>query len=115
MTEADRPKIIQSESPTVTENDWVNMVKQWKASGMSQFAYCEANNINYNQFVYQSSKISARAKSNSKLLPVKVTQPDHVTAVQNNFVLYYPNGLKLQIPINAHADAIKALLKCIGS
>jgi hypothetical protein len=98
---------------TATQNYWVNIIKQCKASGMSQSAYCEANNINYNQFVYQSSKISARAKADSKLLPVKVIQPDHVTPVQNTFVLYYPNGLKLQIPINAHPDTIKTLLNCI--
>jgi hypothetical protein len=114
MTTAGRSQKIQSESTlTTNQTDWVNIIKQWKASGMSQSAYCEANNINYNQFVYQSAKLSARTQSNSKLLPVKVTQPDHVAPVQNNFILHYPSGLKLQIPINAHPDAIKALLNCI--
>jgi hypothetical protein len=116
MNTTGRTQDIPSESTlAINQADWVNIMKQWKASGMSQSAYCEANNINYNQFVYQNAKLSARNKCNSKLLPVKVTQPDHAVHVQNNFILHYPSGLKLQIPINAHPDAIKALLNCIAS
>jgi hypothetical protein len=113
MFTVDPPQAIQSESVATTQIDWVTIIKQWKSSGISQSAYCEANNINYSQFVYQSAKISARAKANSKLLPVKVTESDHVTPAQNNFMLHYPNGLKLYIPINAHPDAIKVLINCL--
>ena len=93
--------------------DWANIIKQWKTSGLPQAAYCEANKINYNQFVYQNAKLSVRTKASSKLLPVKITQHEPAVTAQSNFVLHYSSGLKLQIPINAHPEAIKALINCL--
>ena len=95
-----------------TNIDWTNIIKQWKTSGLSQVAYCEANKINYNQFVYQNAKLSVRTKA-MKLLPVKVTQYEPASTAQNNFVLHYSSGLKLYIPVNAHPEAIKALINCL--
>lgn len=104
----------KSEStPSDTNIDWVNIIKQWKTSGLSQAAYCEVNKINFNQFVYQNAKLSVRAKASSKLLPVKVTQYEPALTAQNNFVLHYSSGLKLHIPVNAHPEAIKALINCL--
>jgi len=96
-----------------TNIDWVNIIKQWKTSGLPQAAYCEVNKINYNQFVYQNAKLSVRTKTSSKLLPVKVTQYESTATAQNNFVLHYSSGLKLHIPINAHPEAIKTLINCL--
>ncbi len=93
--------------------DWLNIIKQWKTSNLPQAAYCEENNINYNQFVYQNAKLSARTKSSSKLLPVKIIQHEPASSVQNNFFLHYPSGLKLYIPVNAHPEAIKTLINCL--
>jgi hypothetical protein len=114
MTTSDQHQANKSGSSSPEINiDWANIIKQWKTSGMSQADYCEANDINYNQFVYQNAKLSARAKVRSKLLPVKITQPEQVTTVQNNFVLHYQSGLKLHIPINAHPEAIKTIINCL--
>lgn len=107
--QADKSELRASE----TNIDWVSIIKQWKASGISQVAYCEANNINYNQFVYQNARLSARAKASSKLLPVKITHPEQAAITPNNFILHYPNGLKLHIPVNAHPEAIKTLINCL--
>jgi hypothetical protein len=93
--------------------DWVTIIKQWKASGMSQVAYCKVNDINYNQFVYQNAKLSANTKPSPKLLPIKISHPEQTMTAQNNFILHYPSGLKLHIPVNAHPDAIKALIHCL--
>ena len=104
----------KSESiPSETNIDWVNIIKQWKTSGLSQAAYCEVNEINYNQFTYQNTKLLTRSKTSSKLLPVKVTQHESASTAQNNFVLHYSSGLKLYIPVNAHPEAIKALINCL--
>lgn len=104
----------KSEStPSATNIDWVNIIKQWKISGLPQAAFCEINKINYNQFIYQNAKLSVHTKTNSKLLPVKVTQHESVSTAQNNFVLHYSSGLKLYIPVNAHPEAIKALINCL--
>lgn len=98
--------------PTQNKIDWVDIIKRWKTSGLSQMAYCKANNISFNQFNYQQSKLSAQAKP--KLLPVNI-MPNTQDAVTtpNNFILHYPNGIKLHIPVNAHPEAIKAMLSCL--
>jgi hypothetical protein len=114
MTTPDQHQANKSASlPSEINIDWVDIIKQWKASGMPQTAYCEANDINYNQFVYQNAKLSVRAKASSKLLPVKITHLEQTATVQNNFVLHYPSGLKLHIPVNAHPEAIKTLINCL--
>src|SRR3990167_3956773 len=108
MTAPDQHQESKPESLSSEANvDWVSIIKQWKASGLSQVAYCKENNINYNQFVYQNARLSSRAKASSKLLPVKITHSDQVVTAQNNFILQYPSGLKLHIPVNAHPEAIK--------
>jgi hypothetical protein len=93
--------------------DWVSIIKQWRASGLSRVTYCRSNNINYNQFVYQKAKLSGAAKPSSKLLPIKLSHPEQSVATQNTFILCYPSGLKLHIPINAHPEAIKTLISCL--
>lgn len=114
MTAPDQHQVNKPESLTSEINiDWVTIIKQWKISGMPQTAYCKANDINYNQFVYQNAKLSVRAKASTKLLPVKITHPEQAHTVQNNFVLQYPSGLKLHIPVNAHPGAIKTLINCL--
>lgn len=114
MTTQDQHQSTKAESlPSDKNIDWVNIIKQWKISGLSQVAYCEANNINYSQFVYQNAKLSTRTRTSSKLLPVTITQNEPTSSVQNNFVLYYPSGLRLHIPINAHPEAIKSLISCL--
>lgn len=104
----------KSESiPSDTNIDWVNIIEQWKASGLPQAVYCEANKINYNQFAYQKAKLSIHSKASSKLLPVKLTQHESASTAQNNFVLHYSSGLKVHIPVNAHPEAIKVLINCL--
>ena len=113
MSTVEQVQEIQHKTASEREIDWITIIKRCRASGLSQSAYCKMNKINYNQFVYQKSKISARSKANAKLLPVKVTQSDPIIPAQNNFMLHYPNGLKLSIPVNASQEAIKALLNCL--
>lgn len=114
MTTSDKSQENQLEpASSATTMDWSSIIQQWKSSGLTQTAYCKANNINYNQFVYQISKLSARTKSHSKLLPIQITQPHQFGGVQSCFILDYPNGLKLHIPLNAHPEAIKVLLNCM--
>lgn len=117
MIITDQPQVTSPETPLpATKIDWASIIQQWKSSGLSQPAYCESNNINYNQFTYQNAKLAAKskAKTSSKLLPVKMTQTHPVGNVQNYFIVHYPNGLKLHIPINACSSAINVLLNCLG-
>ncbi len=102
-----------SSQPTQTKIDWVDIIKRWRTSGLSQMAYCKANNILFNQFNYQHSKLSAQAKTKPKLLPVNIMPNTQAGVTPNNFILHYPNGMKLHIPVNAHPEAIKALLSCL--
>lgn len=80
--------------PSEANIDWANIIKQWKASGLSQARYCKANDIHYNQCVYQNAKLSARTKASSKLLRVKITHHEAAPAALNNFVLHYADGFE---------------------
>lgn len=110
----DQSQSKQTKSYVVEQqSEWIKIIEAWKASGMSQSDYCDINQINYHQFVYQHGKLSGRIKTKSKLLPVKVSQTEQVMPDKNHFILQYPNGLKLSIPVNTHPAVIKAFLTCL--
>src|SRR3990167_2905319 len=104
-TENQHTAINQTSGIVQRTVDWAETIKCWKLSGLSQVAYCKANNISINQFTYQYAKLSTRDKSNSKLLPINLVGNEQINVATNHFVLHYPNGTKVHIPVNAHPDA----------
>jgi hypothetical protein len=95
------------QSKTDVRADKFQMISDWKKSGLSQKAYCKANNVAYHHFhywygVYQSDKKPAKT-----FLPVKIVQPvqeDRITITGNG-------GVELKFPFNEQSMRfIKQLL-----
>ena len=85
----------QDKSAELTEY-WQQQVAGWQASGQSQKAFCEANELNFHRFGYWRRKLLHRAEAgrqkDSGFVPVTVsTQP-----VASALSIQLPNGLMLQ-------------------
>ena len=74
---------------------WQQRVAGWQASGQSQKAFCEANDLNFHRFGYWRRKLLHRVDSGSQkasgFVPVAVrSQP-----VSADLSIQLPNGLVL--------------------
>jgi hypothetical protein len=107
-----QPTITEPASSTKPKIDWVNIIEQWKSSGLSQSAFCKTHNINYQQFNYHYSKQNPADKVKPKLLPINML-PNRSSPITNHFMLHYPNGMKLSIPMDADPIVLKTLLTCL--
>lgn len=83
-----------------TEEYWTNQIEAWKASGLTQAAYCDQNNINLNQLVYQKSK------RDGKRTPSVVTASSGFASVAISS--HHDAGLKLTFPSGIQLSGIDA-------
>ena len=42
---------------------WTNHLREWKASGLTQIAYCECEKTKAHQLTYQKNKLDGKAKN----------------------------------------------------
>jgi hypothetical protein len=75
---------------------WQQQVADWKASGHSQRAFCEANDLNFHRFGYWRRKLlhqtDLRSQQDSGFVPVTLHSQPLPTALS----IQLPNGLVLQ-------------------
>jgi hypothetical protein len=94
---------------------WRAQIDSWQASGQSQLAYCEANALNYPQFVYWRRKfrqptLAERSGSRQAFVPVIAATP----VTHEGLAVMLPNGVELR-GIHAHNVAVASqLLRCLS-
>ena len=71
----------------------------WQQSGLSQKAFCAANNIAYHVFHYWYRVYKANQKSKGSFLPVSITTPD----VNEQITITGISGIKLQFEVTAQS------------
>jgi len=75
---------------------WQQQVAGWQASGQSQKAFCEANDLNFHRFGYWRRKLlnrtGTRSQKDSGFVPVTL----HSQPVPMALSIQLPNGLVLQ-------------------
>jgi hypothetical protein len=88
-----------------------SMIEQWKASGLSQKAYCRQQNLSYHVFhywykVYRDEK-GVAPNDNATFVPLRIeAQP----VARSLFELILPNGKRLVFHQQPSAEFLKALL-----
>ena len=97
--------------------DWPSLIKNWEKSNLSQMVFCEKNNLNFNQFTYQRSKLRHQTGSKqlslpATLLPIKLI--DEKISLTTDYTLHLPNKVSLVIPKHFIANDIKQLLLLLG-
>ncbi len=83
------------QAPQETQNYWSKHINAWKASGLTQAAYCEQQNLNLNQLVYQKSKHDGKHQPKSKV-PSSGFAAVTISPVRSEgLTLTFPTGVQL--------------------
>jgi hypothetical protein len=100
---------------------WTKQINAWKASGISQRAYCEREGHKFPTFDYwrrQTQSNSSAAKATAKttaadkltLVPVRM----EVQTKSDSIVLRGPGGWQLTIPATIEVQWLAALMRSVS-
>jgi hypothetical protein len=85
----------------------IDLVSQWRKSGMSQAEFSAANNITIHTFKYWLYKVETKKdKSSGK----RFIQLNSMVAPQDVFIIRYPNGVELHSPVQVSVAVLKSLI-----
>ncbi len=93
---------------------WKEHSEAWKASGLTQEAYCEQEGISYNSFVYQHNRLTSEPKKTplhfieAKLRPVPMSS-------QSSLQLLLPNGIRIDIGTEFNSAVLQRVLSVAGA
>ena len=91
---------------------WLNHIKGWQNSGLSQAAYCRQLDLNANSFTGMLSEF--RKQKNAappELIPVQVNINEESST---NRLLITVKGCRLELPTTVSAHWLADLLRCLN-
>lgn len=93
---------------------WREHSEGWKASGLTQVAYCEREGISHNSFVYQHNRLAVKSKI--KPLSFIETKPELSMASNSTagLQLMLPNGIRIGISGEVTASLLQTVLGIAG-
>lgn len=93
---------------------WKEHSARWKASGLTQKAYCEQENISYKSFVYQHNRLMVKSKK--AVLNFIKAKPEltDVTSQAPGLFLVFPNGIRLGINGGVNTALLQTILSVAG-
>ncbi|WP_444944608.1 IS66 family insertion sequence element accessory protein TnpA [Microbulbifer sp. ZKSA006] len=83
---------------------WKEHVTQWKASDLSQAAYCQQHQLKLSTFTYWRSK---QSKNTAKLMPI--TMPPS----QTSMVMTLPGNIQIQLPTSELEHTLPVLWRLL--
>jgi hypothetical protein len=106
---------MKTRSKTQAPGLWKEHSEAWKASGITQQAYCEQEGISYHSFVYQHNRLVSR----SKKVPLNFIEAKAEPAVNSSQVpglqLMLPNGIRICIGAEINPVLLQTVLSVAGA
>lgn len=94
---------------------WKDHSEAWKASGITQQAYCEQEGISYRSFVYQHNRLMSQTKK----APMNFIEAKPESAVISNpasgLQLMLPNGIRISIGAEINPVLLQTVLSVAGA
>jgi len=96
-------------------------VSQWKASGLTQIAYCNEHDIKPHIFSYYKGKLNQvdSSRNSSGLIPVALISSDSTlskSAVGSDIIkLSHTNGFSVEVKVGSELSSLKPLLDLVRS
>lgn len=94
---------------------WKDHSEAWKASGITQQAYCEQEGISYRSFVYQHNRLMSKTKK----APMSFIEAKPEFAVISNHAaglqLMLPNGIRIGIGAEVNPVVLQTVLSVAGA
>ena len=94
---------------------WKEHFESWKASGLTQQAYCKHKGISYQSFVYQHSRANRKLKKSAmNFLETKIKSVDNQNSASGLQVML-PNGVSIGFNGKITADLVQTVFSFAGS
>lgn len=105
---------MKAAEKTYEQGLWKNHSAAWKASGLTQQAYCEEENISYRSFVYQHNRLLSKSKKVS--LNFVETKPESavISGQAAGLQLMLPNGIRIGIGAEINPVLLQTVLSVAG-
>ena len=107
---------MNAENKSYKKGYWKSHSEAWKASELTQQAYCDQEGISYQSFVYQHNRLSAAKPKKPpvsfiKASPELTTASNQATGLQ----LLLPNGIRISIGTEVNASLLQTVLNVAGA
>lgn len=93
-------------APSQKQQYWQGLIRSWQSSGLSQAAYCHAQQLSLASFGYWRKRCSAAATSLSHPAVIPVVQESRGGGAQ----LRSPGGWHILLPAELDANTLGKLL-----
>lgn len=90
---------------------WIDHIKQWQVSDLSQKAYCKKHDLIPHRFYDWKRRIKSANKPPVSFLPLALT--DRPTRTDPSIRIHTPNGFTIEIDNQFGATEIDRLLKMV--
>lgn len=105
---------------------WDGIIEQYKASGLSQPAFCKQNELSCNQFQYRWYQHNCAEKAKAKLAmrqnsaslndfeSVTISTPAHLPQKETcvtELMIHLPNKISCQVKMDLRTNGFASLLK----
>ena len=106
--------------------NWEDIFARYKASGLTQTAFCKQDNVAFNKFQYrwskktQAAKLGAEADVKKKSIknsfePITLSSLPSIVATKGSNVIelsiHLPNKIRCEVKIDSDANGLSMLLK----
>lgn len=93
---------------------WKPHIEGWRASGLSQAAYCRQHGLDMKRFAYWRRTLAstAAAASTPALLPIMVSD---APVADDRVEVRLPNGLQVLLPIGLDPAHVVPLIRALWS
>jgi hypothetical protein len=98
-----------------TEGLWESHTEAWKASGISQRAYCEREDISYRSFIYQHNRLMGRSKKAPLNFIEAKPEPRVISSPTAGLQLILPNGIRIDIGAEINPVVLETVLSVAGA
>jgi transposase-like protein len=102
-----------------TSEEMYMAIELWRESGLSQYKYCERNQISFSTFQYwqkkfQKDKLNHKVKSLQPFISVDVPSTVDMAvpvAEAGCITIFYPNGIQVSCPAHINHEQLRTLIK----
>jgi len=92
---------------------WLQHIKKWEDSGLSQRKYCEINTINLNAFAWRKNSFKNK-KNGRELIKIASGIVRDAIAVDNRLELIIGKTVSLKIGSGFNPDTLRRILEALA-